>query len=84
MRTIFPVAACALLLSSSAAATALVTKSSPKHDGDVARGRYLVKIAGCNDCHKTIGIQAHEPEFFGLVVSVKRRSSAEDSLSTRC
>lgn len=50
MRTIVYAAACALVLLSTATATAQGTKA-PKRDADVARGRYLVMIAGCNDCH---------------------------------
>ena len=50
MRTIVNGVACALLLISSATVTAQSTQA-PKRDSDVARGRYLVKIAGCNDCH---------------------------------
>ena len=47
MRIIGYIVACALVLLSNATATA----QAPKRDADVARGRYLVKIAGCNDCH---------------------------------
>jgi mono/diheme cytochrome c family protein len=49
MRIVICAAACALLLLSSAPASAQGAK--PKRDADVERGRYLVKIAGCNDCH---------------------------------
>ena len=50
MKTIINGAACALLLISSATVAAQGTQA-PKRDSDVARGHYLVKIAGCNDCH---------------------------------
>jgi mono/diheme cytochrome c family protein len=49
MRTIAVLAACALSFAAVEAA-AQATKSAAK-DPAVARGRYLVKIAGCNDCH---------------------------------
>ena len=47
MRVIVYIVACALVLLSNATGTA----QAPKRDADVARGRYLVKITGCNDCH---------------------------------
>ena len=50
MRIIACAATCALLVLSSVTASAQGTKV-PKRDADVARGRYLVKIGGCNDCH---------------------------------
>jgi mono/diheme cytochrome c family protein len=50
MRTIVCGVACVLVLLSTATATAQSTKA-PKRDADVERGRYLVKIGGCNDCH---------------------------------
>ena len=49
MRT-FVCVASAFLLLAGATASAQVTKAG-KRDADLARGRYLVKIAGCNDCH---------------------------------
>ena len=50
MRIIVYTVAWALVLAFSVGATAQGTKP-PKRDADVARGRYLVKIGGCNDCH---------------------------------
>jgi mono/diheme cytochrome c family protein len=50
MRNIVWSVAAALLFLSSAGALAQSTKAQ-KGDANVERGRYLVKIAGCNDCH---------------------------------
>lgn len=47
MRTLFAT----LLLSSGAAALAGPAKETPLTASQVERGRYLVRIAGCNDCH---------------------------------
>lgn len=49
MRTILYATACAVALSTGTAAYAQGTKA--KRDTAVERGRYLVKIGGCNDCH---------------------------------
>jgi mono/diheme cytochrome c family protein len=49
MRSIAIVAVCVLSLASAGAA-AQAAKSAKK-DPAVERGRYLVKIGGCNDCH---------------------------------
>ncbi len=59
MRTIVYAAACALVLLSGATASAQGMKA---RDTDVVRGRYLVKISGCNDCHT-----ADYPEKAGAV-----------------
>jgi mono/diheme cytochrome c family protein len=50
MRSIVHAAASAFLLLVSTSAVAQATKA-PKADPNIERGRYLVKIAGCNDCH---------------------------------
>jgi mono/diheme cytochrome c family protein len=33
------------------ASLALAADGKPSSDGSVARGKYLVQVAGCNDCH---------------------------------
>ena len=50
MRNIVYGAASAFLFMFSVSAVAQTTKAT-KGDVDLERGRYLVKIAGCNDCH---------------------------------
>ena len=50
MRKILCTAGLALALVQGTAATAQGT-AAQKPNPDLARGRYLVKIAGCNDCH---------------------------------
>jgi mono/diheme cytochrome c family protein len=39
------------LLAASAAAAAVFSLSAKADDAEIARGKYLVTIAGCNDCH---------------------------------
>jgi mono/diheme cytochrome c family protein len=65
MRNIVCAAASAFLFMFSASAVAQATKA-PKVDANVERGRYLVKIAGCNDCHT-----ANYPQKAGAVPEVE-------------
>lgn len=41
----------AILFWGVATACSLQSLAAPANDAQVARGKYLVRIAGCNDCH---------------------------------
>ena len=60
MRSIAIAAACMLALASATAAAQAVKQQA--RDAAVERGRYLVKIGGCNDCHT-----AHYPQKAGKI-----------------
>ena len=49
MRSVFVVALC--VLPSLGALQAAAQQASPNSNAELDRGRYVVKIAGCNDCH---------------------------------
>lgn len=52
MAAALPLAACTGSLSTPAVAPAAATATAPSADAELlARGKYLVVIAGCNDCH---------------------------------
>ena len=40
-----------VVISATAALASSSTNSGEQNDNEIARGKYLVKIAGCNDCH---------------------------------
>ena len=60
MRSIVIAAACMLALASATAAAQAVKQQA--RDAAVERGRYLVKIGGCNDCHTV-----HYPQKAGKI-----------------
>lgn len=51
MRMVRTTIAAALLASMAVAAAPAAAQAKKKMPADAARGRYLVQIAGCNDCH---------------------------------
>ncbi|MCM2257775.1 MAG: diheme cytochrome c-553 [Vicinamibacteria bacterium] len=63
-RTIPSLFAAAVLGTVALASAAAPPESSPASQDPVARGRYLVKIMGCNDCHTPwkMGPQGPEPD----------------------
>jgi len=51
-KVVYPLAcAIALVVLATELTAASAEAASTKRDADLDRGRYLVKIAGCNDCH---------------------------------